>query len=115
VSKIQLALTTLFFVELGYGSLAFLILDLWLKSEKIPLQEYKARSTGTSGNSAKSFHDLYDMKYSSYLNDEPMPDATSEKEQVGIPRPFCCNLVGCRKKCFGKAGPVVSCVLFPQK
>lgn len=43
--------------------------------------EYKARSTGTSGTSSKSFRDLYNMKYSSYLNDEPMPDATSEKEQ----------------------------------
>ncbi|EES18955.1 RNA polymerase II-associated protein 3 isoform X2 [Sorghum bicolor] len=43
--------------------------------------EYKARSSGTSGTSTKSFRDLYNMKYSSYLNDEPMPDATSEKEQ----------------------------------
>lgn len=43
--------------------------------------EYKARSTGASGTSTKSFRDLYNMKYSSYLNDEPMPDATSEKEQ----------------------------------
>jgi hypothetical protein len=32
--KFQLTLTTPFFVELGYGSLPFLILDLWLKSEK---------------------------------------------------------------------------------
>jgi len=32
------------------------------------------------------------MKYSGYLNDEPMPDATSEKEQVGIPRPILLQL-----------------------
>jgi len=43
--------------------------------------EYKARSNGTSGTSAGSFGGLCSMKYSSYLNDEPMPDAASEKEQ----------------------------------
>ncbi|CAN6340483.1 unnamed protein product [Urochloa humidicola] len=43
--------------------------------------EYKARSNGTSGTSAGSFGGLYNTKYSSYLNDEPMPDAASEKEQ----------------------------------
>jgi len=40
-----------------------------------------ARSNGTSGTSAASFGSLYNKKYSSYLNDEPMPDAASEKEQ----------------------------------
>ncbi|KAG2616183.1 RNA polymerase II-associated protein 3-like isoform X3 [Panicum virgatum] len=40
-----------------------------------------ARSNGTSGTSAASFGGLYNKKYSSYLNDEPMPDAASEKEQ----------------------------------
>ncbi|XP_025807556.1 RNA polymerase II-associated protein 3 isoform X1 [Panicum hallii] len=43
--------------------------------------EYKARSNGTSETSSGSFGGLYNMKYSSYLNDEPMPDAASEKEQ----------------------------------
>ncbi|TKW24441.1 hypothetical protein SEVIR_3G051000v4 [Setaria viridis] len=43
--------------------------------------EYTARSNGTSGTSAGSFGGPYNMKYSSYLNDEPMPDAASEKEQ----------------------------------
>ncbi|KAJ1261442.1 hypothetical protein BS78_09G029800 [Paspalum vaginatum] len=39
--------------------------------------EYKARSNGASRGSG----DRYGIKYSSYLNDEPMPDAASEKEQ----------------------------------
>ncbi|CAN6336204.1 unnamed protein product [Urochloa humidicola] len=43
--------------------------------------DYKARSNGASGTSAGSFSGLYNTKYSSYLNDEPMPDAASEKEQ----------------------------------
>jgi hypothetical protein len=54
--------------------------DLKLKTTQ---QEYTARSNGASGTSAGSFGGRYNMKYSSYLNDEPMPDAASEKEQVG--------------------------------
>ncbi|XP_039836463.1 RNA polymerase II-associated protein 3-like isoform X3 [Panicum virgatum] len=51
------------------------------RRRRYALQEYKARSNGTSGTSAGSFGGLCSMKYSSYLNDEPMPDAASEKEQ----------------------------------
>ncbi|CAL4895868.1 unnamed protein product [Urochloa decumbens] len=43
--------------------------------------EYKARTNGTSRTSAGGFGGLFNTKYSSYLNDEPMPDAASEKEQ----------------------------------
>ncbi|WVZ96080.1 hypothetical protein U9M48_041762, partial [Paspalum notatum var. saurae] len=39
--------------------------------------EYKVGSNWASRSSG----DRYGMKYSSYLNDEPMPDAVSEKEQ----------------------------------
>ncbi|XP_062230638.1 uncharacterized protein LOC133928357 isoform X2 [Phragmites australis] len=44
--------------------------------------EYKARSNGASGASTGNLGDRYNyVKYSSSLNDEPMPDAASEKEQ----------------------------------
>ncbi|CAL4910505.1 unnamed protein product [Urochloa decumbens] len=43
--------------------------------------EYKARTNRTSQTSAGGFGGLFNTKYSSYLNDEPMPDAASEKEQ----------------------------------
>jgi hypothetical protein len=47
------------------------------------VQEYKASSNGASGASTRDLGGRYDnMKYSSILNDEPMPDAASEKEQV---------------------------------
>jgi hypothetical protein len=41
------------------------------------------------------------MKYSSYLNDEPMPDAASEKEKVGTSvesLPFFVTSLVCRRE-----------------
>ena len=78
----------------------------------------QARSNGTSGTSAASFGGLYNKKYSSYLNDEPMPDAASEKEQVGTSvdsLPFLLQLEAVVETSFGEAKPFVSCVLFPGK
>uniref|UniRef100_A0A0E0DLJ4 RNA-polymerase II-associated protein 3-like C-terminal domain-containing protein n=1 Tax=Oryza meridionalis TaxID=40149 RepID=A0A0E0DLJ4_9ORYZ len=45
--------------------------------------EARARTYGSSGASPGNLGDRYDnyANYSSYLNDEPMPDAASEKEQ----------------------------------
>jgi hypothetical protein len=68
---------------------------------KTTQQEYTARSNGASGTSAGSFGGRYNMKYSSYLNDEPMPDAASEKEKVGTSvesLPFFVTSLVCRRE-----------------
>lgn len=54
------------------------------------------------------------MKYSSYLNDEPMPDAASEKEQVGTSAeslPFFLHLWSVAERSFGEVKTDVSCLL----
>ncbi|TVU18044.1 hypothetical protein EJB05_34111, partial [Eragrostis curvula] len=53
-----------------------------LGSRAVGDMEYKARSNGASGASTRNLGDPYSyMKYPGSLNDEPMPDAASEKEQ----------------------------------